>query len=231
MDQEHRICYIVGAMPLDEGFVPHPQEGDLVIAADGGYASLPRLGLTPHLAVGDFDSLGWTPNHPALIQLPCEKDDTDMGYALKLGLERGYRRFLLLGGVGGRLDHTVANLQLLGFLAQRGAMGVLYGGGQASTVLTNGSLSFPPGLCGYCSVFCRGGTAQGVTIQGLKYPLNNATLSGDFPLGVSNEFLDAPASVSVADGSLLIVWNCNDPGKIDRFLRSESTCSFPPNVV
>lgn len=231
MDQEHRICYIVGAMPLDAGCAPLPREGDLVIAADGGYASLSRLGITPHLAVGDFDSLGRTPDHPALIRLPCEKDDTDMGYALKLGLERGYRRFLLLGGVGGRLDHTVANLQLLGFLARRGAMGILYGGGQASAVLSNGSLSFPAGLSGYCSVFCRGGTARGVTIRGLKYPLDNASLSVDFPLGVSNEFLGVPASVSVAEGSLLIVWSCGDPGKIDRFLRSESTCSFPPNVV
>ena len=231
MVQERQICYIVGAMPLDAGGVPQPQQGDLGIAADGGYASLTRLGITSHLAVGDFDSLGWTPDHPALIQLPCEKDDTDMGYALKLGLERGYRRFLLLGGVGGRLDHTVANLQLLGFLSKQGAMGVLYGGGQASAVLTNGTLSFPAGLSGYCSVFCRGGTAQGVTIRGLKYSLNNAALSEDFPLGVSNEFTGVPASVSVADGSLLIVWNCDDPGKIDSFLRPESTCSLPPNVV
>ena len=231
MVQERQICYIVGAMPLDAGCVLQPQQGDLVIAADGGYASLTRLGIIPHLAVGDFDSLGWTPDHPSLIQLPCEKDDTDMGYALKLGLERGYRRFLLLGGVGGRLDHTVANLQLLGFLSKQGAMGVLYGGGQVSAVLTNGSLSFPADLSGYCSVFCRGGTARGVTIRGLKYPLDNAALSEDFPLGVSNEFTGVPASVSVADGSLLIVWNCDDPGKIDRFLRSESTCSFPPNVV
>ena len=231
MVQERQICYIVGAMPLDAGCVPRPREGDLVIAADGGYASLTRLGITSHLAVGDFDSLGWTPDHPALIQLPCEKDDTDMGYALKLGLERGYRRFLLLGGVGGRLDHTVANLQLLGFLSKQGAMGVLYGGGQASAVLTNGTLSFPAGLSGYCSVFCRGGTAQGVTIRGLKYSLDNAALSEDFPLGVSNEFTGVPASVSVADGSLLIVWNCDDPGKIDSFLRPESTCSLPPNVV
>ena len=200
------ICYIVGAMPLEDDLVPNPQGGDLLIAADGGYANLTKRGIVPHLVVGDFDSLGQVPAHPNVHQLPCEKDDTDIGYAIKVGLERGYTRFVLLGGIGGRLDHTIANLQLLGYLSQRGAIGILAGNGQAATAITNGSFHFPETMSGYCSVFCQSGKAQGITLEGLKYSLCDAELTGSFPLGVSNEFLGIPARVRVEKGTLLLVW-------------------------
>ena len=202
------ICYIVGAMPLDEGFSFRPGPQDLVIAADGGFASLRALGVNADVVVGDFDSLDEIPDHPNLLRLPRIKDETDMGYAINHALKLGYTRFLLLGGMGGRLEHTIANLQLLAGLNRQGALGILYGGGQAACAITNGTLRFPPSLSGYCSVFCQSGTAQGVTIEGMKYPLFEDELTGDFPLGVSNEFLGLPATVSVAEGTLLLIWAC-----------------------
>ena len=210
MDHINGICYIVGAMPLETELVPQPTQGDLVIAADGGYATLSKFGVAPHLVVGDFDSLGSIPNHPHVHQLPCEKDDTDIGYALKVALERGYTRFVLLGGVGGRMDHTIANLQLLGYLSQHGAVGILIGNGQAATVITNSSFAFPETMSGYCSVFCQSGTARGVTLEGLKYSLSGAELTSGFPLGVSNEFIGTPALVRVEDGSLLLMWQTQE---------------------
>ena len=206
MNKPTGICYIVGAMPVEPGLVPSPREGDLVLAADGGYATLTKLGVTPDLVIGDFDSLGHVPDHPNVHRLPCAKDDTDMGYALNLAMERGYTRFILLGGLGGRLDHTVATLQLIVHLSKMGAVGILAGNGQAATAITGRSFSFPDTMRGYCSVFSQGGTARGVTLEGLKYPLENAQLTEDFPLGVSNEFLGVPARVTVKDGTLLLVW-------------------------
>ena len=105
MDHLSGICYIVGAMSLTPNLRPYPAPGDYVIAADRGFDSLLAYGVMPDLAVGDFDSLGHRPNHPNVIQLPAEKDDTDMVYALRKGLEMGYRRFILLGGVGLSLIH------------------------------------------------------------------------------------------------------------------------------
>ena len=204
MCQEKGICYIVGAMPLDEGFSFQPQQQDLVIAADGGYASLCTLGIRPDFVIGDFDSLDEIPDHPDLLRLPRIKDETDMGYAINHALTLGYTRFLLLGGMGGRLEHTIANLQLLAGLNQHGALGILYGSGQAAAVITNGRFTFPADLSGYCSVFCQSGTAEGVSIEGMKYPLFEDELTGDFPLGVSNEFLDGEVSVSVARGTLMV---------------------------
>ena len=207
MDKSSGICYIVGAMSLTPDLRPYPAPGDYVIAADRGFDSLLAYGVMPDLAVGDFDSLGHRPNHPNVIQLPAEKDDTDMVYALRKGLELGYRRFILLGGVGGRLEHTLGNLQLLDWLTMHGAQGFLAGEKTVATCIRDGAeLTFPPTMSGYLSVFCNSGTAQGVTLNNLKYPLKDYTLTGSFPLGVSNQFLNAPAQVSVEEGSLLLIW-------------------------
>lgn len=206
MPHTNGICYIVGAMPLEPELVPHPKSGDFVIAADGGYATLYKRGLSPDLVVGDFDSLGCIPSHPDVLRLPRIKDETDMGFALKQALERGYTRFILLGGMGGRLEHTIANLQLLAYLSEHGALGILAGNGQAACVITDNSFDFPDSMSGFCSVFCQSGVARGVTLEGLKYPLEDEELTGSFPLGVSNEFLGTPARVSVKSGSLLLIW-------------------------
>ena len=139
MTNDASLCYVVGAMPLDPGFILTPVPGDLVIAADKGYETLSRLGVHPGLVVGDFDSLGSVPDHPQVLRLPRVKDETDTGFALRQGLKRGYRRFVLLGCLGGRLDHTVANLQLLSWLSAQGAQGVLLGEGEAAAVVTEGT--------------------------------------------------------------------------------------------
>lgn len=206
MSINDRICYVVGAMSLSMNLRPYPAPGDYVIAADRGYDSLMAFGVQPDLVVGDFDSLGHTPNHPNVIQLPAEKDDTDMIFALRKGLELGYRRFVLLGGVGGRVEHTYANLQLLDWLTTQGAQGFLVGEKTAATALREGEMLFPQAMHGYLSVFCNSGTAEGVTLENLKFPLTEHTLSGTFPLGVSNEFTGQSAKVAVRSGSLILIW-------------------------
>ena len=198
-----RVCCIIGAMEPGKLILP---EGALVVAADGGLTHLERRGIIPDLIVGDFDSLGRIPEGPGVIRHPVEKDDTDMMLAVKTGLDRGYRQFMLYGGLGGRLDHAYANLQTLTWLADRGARGWLLGGGMAATVIRNGRLDFPPGRRGTISVFCPNGEARGVYLTGLYYPLEDAVLTSGFPLGVSNQFTGEAASVSVRSGSLLIMW-------------------------
>lgn len=198
------LCIIIGAM--EPGNLLPPKKNDLLIAADGGLDHLSRRHLTPHLIVGDFDSLGRIPEGDNIICHPVEKDDTDTMLAIKTGLARGYKKFLLYGCLGGRLDHTYANLQALLYLARRGAAGFLVGQGMAATVIRNGELKFSS-YVGNISVFCPDGEARGVNLAGLHYPLRDAVLTSAFPLGVSNQFTGQPASVSVRDGSLLVMWD------------------------
>lgn len=179
---------------------------DLVIAADGGLAHCQALGVKPDGVLGDFDSLGYLPEDATVF--PVEKDDTDSMLAIRRGLEAGFRRFVLYGALDGpRLDHTLANFQGLVYLAQRGGTGYLVGNTYIATALRGGTLRFPAGAKGILSVFCMGRDAGGVTLTGLKYPLKDATLTAAFPLGVSNHFLGQAAAVTVADGTLLILYD------------------------
>ena len=198
-------CFIFGAGPFYGLPVP-PKETDFIIAADGGYRHCLSCGLTPHLLMGDFDSLGTPPAGCTVQTFPVEKDDTDSMLALKEGLARGFRTFHLYGGTGGRLDHTLANLQGLGYLAERGAQGFLYEEHYVFTAIRNSSFSLPPREEGIFSLFCLGPECHGVSIRGGKYPLEDAELSPTFPLGVSNHFIGGPVEISVKEGCLLIGW-------------------------
>lgn len=178
---------------------------DFLLAADGGLVHFEKLDRKPDGILGDFDSLGYVPQGAEVF--PVEKDDTDAMLAARRGLELGYREFLFYGSLDGpRPDHTVANFQTLQFLADRGAKGYLIGNTHIVTVVKNGAISFPAGAKGTISVFCMGPDAHGVTISGLHYSLENGTLSAGFPLGVSNHFTGAPATISVEDGSLLVIY-------------------------
>ena len=200
------ICYIFGSGEYGEQW-PVLEENAFVIAADGGYAQLRRHGILPHLLVGDFASLGYVPEHPHIVRHPVIKDDTDTALAISEGWKRGYRTFHIYGGLGGRLDHTLANLHILAFLAQRSIPAFLLGPDAAITAVRDGALAFPAGYRGTLSLFAWGGTAEDITLSGLLYPLDHGALVTDRPLGVSNEFLAGQAAhVTVGRGTLLALW-------------------------
>ena len=199
-----KTCVIFCAAGFD-GLIENTQ-GALVIAADGGLTHTDALGITPQVVLGDFDSLGYTPEGANVF--PVEKDDTDSMLAVRKGLDAGCDRFLLYGSLDGpRLDHTVANFQTLQFLADRGAKGYLIGKDHIVTVVKNAKITFPATATGIVSVFCMGADARGVTIEGLQYPLKNGALSAGFPLGVSNHFIGKEAAISVQNGSLLVIYD------------------------
>lgn len=199
-----KTCVIFCAAGFD-GLAEPVKEEDFVIAADGGLRYTRALGLRPHMILGDFDSLGYVPQDAHVF--PAEKDDTDAMLAVRCGLAEGCTRFLIYGSVDGpRLDHTVANFQMLQFLADHEAEGYLIGEDYLITVVKEGTLRFPAGSSGLISVFCMGADAEGVTLRGLKYPLTDAKMTAGFPLGVSNEFTGTAASISVQKGSLLVLY-------------------------
>ena len=197
-------CIIFGAAEFDRLAEPICP-GDFVIAADGGLRHTKKLSILPDEILGDFDSLGYVPDTGVVY--PVEKDDTDTMLAVRRGLELGFRRFVIYGGLEGRrLDHNVANFQTLGFLAQQGAVGFLVGKESICCAVKNAGMRFPREAEGDFSLFCLGPDAKGVTIRKLYYEAENITLTGFFPLGVSNHFTGEQAQVSVADGTVLAIW-------------------------
>lgn len=199
------VCYIVGAGDFGDGtIVPGPE--DLVIAGDGGFRHLRDRGIRVDFAIGDFDSLGYRPGIPDVVVLKPEKDDTDMMAAVEEGVRRGYREFKLYGGTGGRISHTIANIQMMTRMAERGLWVELVGFGCRMWVIQNGEIRFSASETGYLSVFCLGDVAEGVTEQGLRYLLKDYRMVKENPLGISNEFVGVPSRVSVKKGTLLLVW-------------------------
>ncbi|MBP5160051.1 MAG: thiamine diphosphokinase [Lachnospiraceae bacterium] len=197
-------CVLICAGP-DDGNVPAHAEGDLVIAADAGYLHAKRCGVVPDVVVGDFDSMKRIPEGLPIVKLSPVKDDTDTVSAIKLGLEKGCRVFEIYFATGGRTAHTLANIQCLKFIKDRGADGIIYDKNTAIRLLRNESFDFDEGYKGYISVFALG-RAKGVDIKGLKYEVNDSELDNGFPLGVSNEFVGRRAKVSVRDGELLVLY-------------------------
>lgn len=196
------ICYVVGA----GDFTPRdffPIRGDLVIAADGGADSLNAHAFSPHLLLGDMDSVKTPPFVPRIV-FPKIKNDTDLSLAIKVGSKMGYRAFKLFGIGGGRPDHFYANLQLMAMFSSKGlVMRAVLPEGDILAV-TSGSLSFSCALHQTVSIFCPDGRAEGVTASGLYYPLKNARLSARFPLGVSNEAVANDIKISVRKGTLIV---------------------------
>ena len=205
-------CLIIGAGDLTMGEITVGKE-DYVIAVDGGLSYCGILNVEPDKIIGDFDSVSEKEKEaiyslleqvPGLVmELPVEKDDTDMLAALKYGLELGYTDFRIYAGTGGRFDHTLANIQCLLYLKNHGATGYLVDGTGMMLVIQNEAVHFRKELEGYLSLFSLGKEAKGITIRGLKYPLEDYTLTNDYPIGISNEFIGEESSIQVEDGELV----------------------------
>lgn len=201
-----KACYVIGAGEC-KSFDFEKIDEDIIIAADGGYSVLKKHGINPDYVVGDFDSLGYIPNEENVIRLKPEKDFTDMYSAVEKGIVLGYTNFVIFGATGGREDHTLANLQLIASLAERGINAVLVNGCRRITAIHNTSKCFSSDYKGYVSVFSHSDISTGVTLEGLKYPLNDVELKNTFALGVSNEFTGIESRISVKNGTLIIIYN------------------------
>lgn len=202
-----RRCFIFSAGTF-YGLRERPVPGDLVIAADAGYRSCREAGITPDLLLGDFDSMDQPPDFPNVLRSPVEKDDTDTMLAVKTALDNGCKEIYLYGGTGGiRLDHTLANLQSLLYLRRRNARGWMYDRDFLWTVIENETLTVERTVeWGLLSAFCLGPDASGVDEEGVQYPLKDAVLSAEFPLGVSNHILEPTARITVRKGALAVGW-------------------------
>ena len=203
-------CVIIGGADIGHyGRLKHMiRKDDYAIYCDSGLKHCEKLGLTPSLVVGDFDSypIDRVEDGTERIILPGEKDDTDTVYAVKEARKRGYTEFLLLGVLGGRMDHTLGNLAILSYLHRNECRGImvddfceieLVGAGEQAEI----GEEYP-----YFSLLSYNGTAKGVTISGAKYPLEEADITGQYQYGVSNEVLKGGrAKVSLREGELLLV--------------------------
>jgi len=198
-------CFIFGAGEFKGTGFPCPSVNDLVIAADGGLAYAESMGINPSVVLGDFDSLGRAPaGDYETLTFPPEKDYTDLMLAAEEGFNRGARTFYLLGATGGRMDHTLANIQVVVNLTRRGCKVYLIGNDYWISAVHNGKIELASSLKGYFSLYSFSEYCKGVSVKGAKYQVEDFNLRQDDPRAISNEFTGEACSVSVEDGTLLL---------------------------
>lgn len=207
MTTEKKSCWIFGGAPVGSDYKIIPPSDAYLIAADSGFSLLKLMGITPDLLLGDFDSLtDKLPTDCEILTASAEKDDTDTMLAIKTALSRGYRDITIAGSVGGRLDHTVANIQSLAYILDNGANGRLVGETDTAELLGAGDYKFAKNEKMYFSIFSYSEEAV-VTTRGTKYDLDSYRLTNSFPLGVSNEILSPECTLKIEKGTVLVIFS------------------------
>ncbi len=201
------VCVIVGGAEIrnyDE-IKKYLSAEDFYVFCDCGLNHQEKLGVKPDLIVGDFDSHKRPDTDIETIVLPCEKDDTDTVFAVKEAIKRGYKNFILIGVVGGRFDHTLGNIAILMMLKNRGLDGLIVDDFSEMEIVGD-KAAFVEDKFSYFSLLNISGKAEGVTIKNAKYPLDEAEIKCDYPIGVSNEVIKGKtAEIAVKNGELLLI--------------------------
>ncbi len=200
-------CVIVCGAPIGNyaRIRKYLRNDDFFIFCDCGLAHSEPLEVMPSLIVGDFDSHPKPDTDMEMIVLPCEKDDTDSVFAAKEGIRRGYDDFLIIGAIGGRLDHTLANVSILAMLETAGKTAIIIDDHSVMQIVSDKWVRISD-IYSFFSVLNIFGTAEGIDIVDAKYTLTDGVIGCDYQYGVSNEVLPGKtASVRVKKGKALLI--------------------------
>ena len=201
-----RPCAVfVGGDPVSKTVLDREKlESSLIITADVGYRRAIDLGITPDIVLGDFDS-SEKPEGVNAEVYPVEKEDADLMLALKRAISEGCDDITIYGACGGRLDHTVGNIQAMAYCVSRGVRCCIIADDQRAEMFPAGEYRIEPMKNWSLSLFAYGGDVKRLTIKGAKYCCEDITLTPYFPLGVSNEVSEYPAHISFESGYLLCI--------------------------
>ncbi len=200
-------CVIVGGAKIFDypTIMNYLKDDDFYIFCDGGLNHQKNLNVTPDLIVGDFDSAPLPETNIETIVLPFEKDDTDTVFAIKEGIKRGFKYFILIGVVGERLDHSLVNVYALLLLENKGLKGTIIDDFSEMEIVGKDTKYVSPDHS-YFSLVNIGGTAKNVSIKNAKYPLENAEITSEYQFATSNECDgNKVAEITVGEGNLLLI--------------------------
>lgn len=202
-------CVIFSGANIDDyGFVASLlRSDDFVICADSGLRHAVTLGIKADLLVGDFDSADSLPPDSFVkkVTFPCEKDYTDTFAAADAAAKLDPDEVLIFGAIGSRLDHTLGNVGVLEHMHELGISAVLLDSRNEVRLMRDESVSVPRRSDCFLSLIPLDTELKGVTMTGVKYPLDGAVVRRDLTLTVSNEFAAPTAEITVASGTALLM--------------------------
>lgn len=201
-----RAFIYTGGKINKQNITEHPKGDDIKIAADSGYENAISLGEKPDILLGDFDSISVRPDKDIeTVEVPSEKDFTDTQLAIETAVRKGADDIVIIGGLSGRLDHTLSNLSALEDLWSKRIHAVATDGFNRVRYIDSSSALIPRSHYKYLSVIAVSDVLKGVDIEGCKYPLKNAKISRSFQFAVSNEIAGNCALIAIRKGKAFIV--------------------------
>lgn len=178
---------------------------DFFIACDKGYVYAKKLNIKPNIIVGDFDSAKKPKNVENVIKVSKIKDDTDTSLAVKYALKNGYKDIDIICALGGRIDHTLANISLMKYVVEHKGVVKIISNSATLMAFTKGKIKIKKESNKYLSIFSLSDKSKIDYIKGTKYDAKNLILKSSFPLGVSNEFKNKLAEIKISKGVILII--------------------------
>jgi len=210
MESKRAIVFANGELMDADAVRAFIRPDDYLVAADGGYLHMKKLGLKPHLLIGDLDSLPaedvaeLRTTGTSIEIFPREKDETDLELALTKLAGQGYSEIRVVAALGGRLDQTLANVYLLELEALDG-IDVRLDDGHEEILVIHDKAHIIGTAGDTLSLLAMDGCTQGITTYNLKYPLNRETLCPSRSRGISNVMVGSEAIVELRSGSLLCI--------------------------
>ena len=209
MERKTVFIYTGGAV-FSDLVTEKPEKGDLVIAADAGYLTAKKMGVTPDILLGDFDTLGEEniPDGIECLRVPAEKNDTDTQLAVEVAVERGAGEIVIIGGLSGRVDHTLSTLAVLEDLCERKEgriFATLTDGKNRVRFIRNSGTILPRSQYRFFSLIAADELVKGVTLEGCKYPLKNGRISRRRQWAVSNEIVGNCALIEIKRGGVWVI--------------------------
>ena len=202
-----RRFVIIGGAPISdyEKIKKSFKEDDFYVFCDSGLKHIENLSVTPDLIIGDFDSHKKPEINVETVVLPCEKDDTDTFFAAKEGIKRGFDEFLLVGAIGGRLDHSLGNTSILLYLFNQNKKATLVDDYSVMEIVGKEPVYLSDDVF-YFSLLNIDGNASGVNIENAKYPLNDAKVNCEYSYCISNEPIkNKTTKIYINDGKMLLI--------------------------
>lgn len=203
-----KVCALVGAGDFNaEQFAQLHAAGafDYVVAVDGGYAGLESIGVVPDMVLGDFDSLGFVPKGVRTSRFPTHKDKSDMELAFERVRSRRFDTVYAFGVLGGRLDHTLANIQVGARFSELGLSVFMVGADEILAFVTGpDAFEAEARPSGTVSVFALSDVCEGVFERGMEWELDDVTLTNRTSRGLSNELVGEPVMIGVETGTIVV---------------------------
>ena len=211
-----KVCIILNGEIKDYKYIKNiidKNNYDYIICSDGGANHAYKMDIIPDYIIGDLDSIEdnilkyYKSKHVQFEKFPAKKDETDTELSILLADKLNSKEIDLIGALGGRIDHTIANINLLYYIKNKGIAPRIISEREEIYIAIDEDIIIHGNIGDTISIIPIKGDAKGITLENLEYTLDNYDMEFSRPLGVSNIMKKNSCNIKINEGSILIIKN------------------------